>query len=170
MGDLLGNDAYVSDCEKYRYTLERHVGAGRLVYAFFGINPSTADASLDDQTVRKWRGFSERNNVGRFIVGNVFSYRATDVKELGLTTDDLFGDDHWRMQKHIIRSADALVPCWGSQAKVPKHLRCWIDQLFDTLCDQNYRYGTPLLCFGKTKAGDPKHPLTLGYDTPLIDI
>lgn len=169
MGDLLGNNAYVSECKKYRYTLERHVGAGNFTYAYFGINPSTADASTDDQTVRKWRGFSQRNNVGRFIVSNVFSFRATDVKELDKTNDDLFGDDHWRMQEYVIQSADALVPCWGSQNKIPKHLRCWVDQLFDRLCDQNYRFGTPLLCFGKTKDGDPKHPLTLGYDTPLVD-
>lgn len=170
MSDLLGNDAYVSECGKYRYELQRHVGAGPFTYAFFGINPSTADAMKDDQTVRKWRGYSERNKVGRFIVGNVFSYRATDVKELGRTTDCLFGDDHWRIQEHIIRSADALVPCWGDRKKVPKHLHCWIDQLFDALCDQNYRYGTPLLCFGKTKDGDPKHPLTLGYDKdPLVN-
>jgi len=169
MADLLGNDAYVSECGKYRYTLERFVGAGQSTYAFFGINPSTADASIDDATVRKFKGFSERNLVGRFIVGNVFSYRATDVKELGRTEDCLFGDDHWRMQDHILKTADALVPCWGSRKKIPNHLQPWIDQLWDRLCDQSYRFGKPLLCFGKTKDGDPKHPLMLGYDTPLID-
>ncbi len=170
MGDLLGNDAYVSDCGKYRYSLSRFVGAGQFTYAFFGINPSTADASKDDQTVRKWRGYSERNNVGRFEVSNVFSYRATDVKDLAETTDCLFGEAHWDIQNSIIRRADALVPCWGNQKKVPKHLRCWIDELFGRICHQNYKYGTPLLCFGKTKDGDPKHPLTLGYEKdPLVD-
>jgi len=169
MGDLPGNEAYVSDCGKYRYSLTRHVGAGPFRYAFFGINPSTADAMTDDQTVRKWRGYSERNSVGLFEVSNVFSYRATDVKELAQTTDDLFGEDHWRIQDSIIRSADALVPCWGNQNKVPKALRCWIDDLFDRLCHQNYKHGTPLLCFGKTKNGDPLHPLTLGYEkNPLV--
>ena len=29
--------------------------------------------------------------------------------------------------------------------------------------------GKPLLCFGLTKSRDPKHPLMLGYDTPLIE-
>jgi hypothetical protein len=170
MGDLLGNDAYISECGKYRYSLERHVGAGHFTYAFFGINPSTADASVDDQTVRKWRGYSERNHVGRFIVGNVFSYRATDVKELGQTTDCIFGDDHWRMQDHIIKTADALVPCWGRQTKLPPHLRPWVDQLFNRLCCESYRTRKPLLCFGLTKDGDPKHPLTLGYEKhPLLE-
>jgi hypothetical protein len=30
--------------------------------------------------------------------------------------------------------------------------------------------GKLVKCFGRTKAGDPKHPLMLGYDTPLVDI
>ena len=169
MVDQLGNDACLSECGKYRYSLSRHVGAGPFTYAFFGINPSTADATKDDQTVRKWRGFSALNDVGRFVVSNVFSFRATDVKVLARTTDDLFGEDHWRIQDIIIAQADALVPCWGSQKKVPDHLRPWIDELLGRLKHRNYYHGTPLLCFGHTKDGDPKHPLTLGYDTPLID-
>ena len=50
--------------------------------AFFGVNPSTADASSDDSTVRKWRGFTQRWGGSRFIVGNVFAYRSTDVRQL----------------------------------------------------------------------------------------
>lgn len=61
MGDLLGNDAHLSECGTYRYKLQRYVGAGEFTYAFFGIIPSTADASVDDRTVRKWWGFSQRN-------------------------------------------------------------------------------------------------------------
>ena len=171
MADLLGNDAYLSDCGKYRYSLTRHVGAGQLRFAFFGINPSTADATLDDATVRKWRGYCERNHAAIFEVANVFSYRATDVRELASVEDPFGGDEHWRIQDHIIRTADVLVPCWGSQKKVPDHLRPWIEELFGRLCHQNYRYGTDLMCFGKTKAGDPKHPLMLGYDkNPLVPV
>lgn len=107
--------------------------------------------------------------VGRFVVGNVFSYRATDVRELGNSGDCLFGEDHWRIQKNIIRTADALVPRWGNKKKVPEHLHCWIDELLDRLIGQIDDHGTPLLCFGHTKSGDPKHPPTLGYNTPLID-
>ena len=171
MGDLMGNDAYVSDCGKYRYSLIRHVGAGQLRFAFFGINPSTADARLDDATVRKWRGYCERNNGALFEVANVFSYRATDVKELANVDDPFGGNEHWRVQESIIRSADVLVPCWGRQKKVADHLRPWIDELFGRLCDESNRPGKFLMCFGKTKDGDPKHPLMLGYDKdPLVPL
>ena len=51
--------AVISDCGAYRYRLDRDVDPllGGPVYAFFGVNPSTADADIDVATVRKRRGF-----------------------------------------------------------------------------------------------------------------
>ena len=88
-------NAVISNCGMYRYRLDRMVSDSGPVYAFFGVNPSTADASVDDATVRKWRGFVQRWGGSRFIVGNVFAYRATDVNELATAVDpfgDLIGD------------------------------------------------------------------------------
>ncbi len=45
--------AVLSPCSLYRYRLERDVQLAGQVFAYFGINPSTADATLDDATVRK---------------------------------------------------------------------------------------------------------------------
>ncbi len=42
--------AILSPCGRYRYRLEREVQADGRVFAYFGINPSTADADLDDAT------------------------------------------------------------------------------------------------------------------------
>ena len=83
--------AIISHCGKYRYRLDRTVSDSGPVYAFFGVNPSTADASVDDATVRKWRGFVQRWGGSRFIVGNVFAYRSTDVRQLA-AVEDAFGD------------------------------------------------------------------------------
>ena len=52
--------AVLSPCGQYRFRLERTISMEGPVYAFFGINPSTADANLDDATVRKWIGFCKR--------------------------------------------------------------------------------------------------------------
>lgn len=38
---------------------------------------------------------------------------------------------------------------------------------FDTVLFMLLASGKPVMHFGLTKAGDPKHPLMLGYDTPL---
>ncbi|POA45578.1 hypothetical protein C1893_23265 [Pseudomonas sp. MPR-ANC1] len=157
--------AIISPCGQYRYRLDRDCGLpfeGSKVIAYFGINPSTADATLDDQTVRKWRGFTIRNGGHRFIVGNVFAYRATDVDEL-VRVDEPFGLE-WREHLiQIIAEADILVPCWGRLSKIPRALRRAPPELMKRLIDS----GKPVLHFGVTKSGDPLHPLLLPYETPL---
>ncbi|MFG6441107.1 DUF1643 domain-containing protein [Roseateles sp. LKC17W] len=154
--------AVLSPCRQYRYRLERTVAMEGPVYAFFGINPSTADASLDDATVRKWIGFCKRWGASRFIVGNVFAYRATDVRALA-SVEDPFGDDIGDHTTDIINEADILVPCWGKTTKVPPKLQFAFDVLLDALVSS----GKPVMHFGLTKCDSPKHPLMLGYDTPL---
>ncbi|MNJ40255.1 hypothetical protein D3C77_351460 [compost metagenome] len=158
--------AVISPCGLYRYRLERecsHPFEGSKVFAYFGINPSTADATLDDATVRKWKGFTVRNGGHRFIVGNVFSYRATDVRELA-RVDAPWGPEHMQHLTEIITSADVLVPCWGASGKVPPSLHYAIKNTLNLLLTS----GKPVLHFGLTASGDPKHPLMLGYDTQLI--
>lgn len=155
-------DAVISECGKYRYRLSREVQAEGKTFAFFGINPSTADASIDDPTVKKWKGFSLRNGAARFLVGNVFSYRSTDVRALATVAAE--GDEHWPHIFKIIEDADVLIPCWGSREKVPPRLRPYIDDLLNEIVSS----GKPVFHFGKTASGDPKHPLMLGYSTPLL--
>lgn len=158
--------AILSECRKYRYTLSRDVDMlGSRVFAYFGVNPSTADETLDDQTVKKWIGFTAKNTGSRFVVGNVFAYRATDVNELASVSDPIGP----RNDKHIttlIEQADVLVPCWGSREKLPKALRYRLDEVMATLVAS----GKPVLCFGHTASGDPKHPMMLSYETPLVPI
>lgn len=177
------SSAILSDCGKYRYRLERdqlpplpdciiddesfHPLTGKTL-AFFGINPSTADAHIDDATVRKWIGFSRRWGVGRFIVGNVFSLRSTDVKGLDSANRrhvPVTGFDHDRHIREIISEADILVPCWGDSGKVDRNLRPCIGDLNRKL----HASGKPVMTFGFTASGDPKHPLMLSYSTPLTE-
>lgn len=160
----MNRSAWVSKCQKYRYTLSRTWKDDGLLFAFFGINPSTADASIDDQTVMKWVGFTERNGGRGFIVGNVFAYRATNVKELAECADPVGGDANLGHIQRIIDKADVLVPCWGNTTKVPKQLRHHFSALALNLLES----GKPVKTFGRTKSGDPKHPLMLGYDTELV--
>ena len=165
--------AVISACGLYRYRLDRdcepliRLAPAEVLkpptFAYFGINPSTADASIDDATVRKWRGFTERNSGGHFIVGNVFAFRSTDPKGLKFT-DDPFGPERDAYLSRIIAEADVLVPCWGNLDKMPKELRgapaVLLEQLLAT--------GKPVLHFGVTDSKQPKHPLMLAYDTPLL--
>lgn len=162
--------AVISPCGTYRYRLERDVNAARsMVFMYIGVNPSTADANVDDATVRKWRGFTERNYGGRFVVGNLFGFRATDVAELEHQIDPI-GPRNGEHLLSMMAEADVIVPCWGSRAKLPKRLFGHVDLMLCIIRNEASRQGKPLQCFGLTNGGDPKHPLMLGYDTPLVPL
>lgn len=164
MSDLAGSSAVISDCGLYRYRLDRHVGAGRLVIAYLGVNGSTADGETDDHTVRKWTGFSRRIGAFRYIVGNAFGYRAKDVRALAEAADPV-GPMNDEYLVEIISEADLIVPCWGRIGKAPKRLQ----GRFDAVLSMARASGKPIKCFGLTRCGSPVHPLTLSYDTPLVD-
>lgn len=154
--------AVISPCGLYRYHLSRSIGMGDRRVTFIGVNPSTADAHVDDATVRKWVGFARRWGFDRIDVVNLFAFRATDVRQLPKVADPVGpANDH-----HItvaLERADLVVPCWGSITKLPWQLCSRIAAVREML----YNADRPLQCLGKTKHGDPRHPLMLGYDTPL---
>jgi len=165
MTDLLTRgSAVISDCRLYRWRLDRILGSTGIVFAYFGVNGSTADGEEDDQTVMKWNGFTVRNGGSRYIVGNAFGLRARDVKKLAAAADPI-GPLNDVYLADIIAEADVLVPCWGSRFKLPRGLRPRLDDMKTMI----FAARKPVKVFGFTDAGDPLHPLMLSYATPLID-
>lgn len=156
--------AILSPCGQYRFRLERDVQMEGIVAALFGVNPSTADAQVNDATIRKDIGFAKVHGWRRIIKGNVCAYRATDVRELAtaMIMPSAYLENLGHLQK-IIADADILVPCWGRRSKMPLHMRHDIDRVLELLVIS----GKPVFHFGLTACGQPKHPLMLGYDTPL---
>ena len=160
--------AVLSPCGLYRYRLERSVGMDGPVFAFFGINPSTADATENDPTVRKWIGFTKTWAGSRFIVGNVWPLRSKNVKALATATKWKHIDrENWQHLEQMVAEADVLVPCWGDRGKVPRAMHNDLDRLRAWLVTQGQATGKPVRCFGLTKGGDPMHPLRLAYSTEL---
>lgn len=158
MGDCAVS-AILSPCGRYRYRLERE-GLGEGATAVIMVNPSTADADQDDHTIRKLRGFGERYQWGRIIVGNLFAWRATDVRELGRAADPV-GPENAQHIAHILKDADRIVFAWGPIAKQPRyyrHLWAAVDHASRLMLKQPLSLGAPAKC------GHPCHPLTLGYD------
>ena len=157
--------AVISECGRYRYRLTRSVGMGSRVVVFVGVNPSTADAATDDATVRKWCGFARRWGFDKIEVVNLFAFRSTDVRALAAAEDPVGP----RCDEHLaeaISAAEWIVPCWGSSTKVPGHLRGRIANVSRLLLERRPARAS-LLCLGRTSSGDPRHPLMLGYNTPL---
>jgi hypothetical protein len=156
--------AIISDCGRYRYRLERD-GPGDGSTLVIMVNPSTADAEQDDATIRKLKGFGRHNGWGRIIVGNLFAYRATDVREL--RTIDLH-ESYLTNLQHLtamMGEANRIVVAWGPITKVPRHLR----EVWKDIPHRASQWGKGLLSIGEpAKCGHPKHPLMLSYSLPII--
>lgn len=163
MMDMIGNGAIFSECGQYRLRLDRYIGAGDVVAAVFGVNPSQAGADHNDQTSKKWIGFGKRLRWRRYVAANAFGLIATDVRDLA-TAADPYGPRYKETVAEVISEADVLIACWGSRKKLPKVLRPRLDDMAMHLRQS----GKPVFCWGHTASGDPIHPMMLGYATPLI--
>lgn len=155
-------NAIISLCGLFRYRLERHGLSGAGAVAWIMVNPSTADATEDDQTIRRVIGFSERLGAGWLIVGNKFACQATDVGELR-TCADPRGPDNDRHLAEIMREAQTVIVAWGPLSKLPPTLR----KRWTTVAMIARDAGVTLQCLGTAKDGHPRHPLMLAADTPL---
>lgn len=133
-------------------------------------NPSTADAEVDDPTIRKCIGFARRWGCGGIVVVNVCAYRATKPGALLQVNDpvgvsNLEAFDRLRYDRAFYvangrSGVKALVAGWGDA--LPKALAHHAEQALGWLV------GEPVMCLGRTKGrGNPRHPLMLSYDTPL---
>jgi hypothetical protein len=143
-------DALISECGKYRYWLMRTWDVDRGCLDCVLLNPSTADATKDDATIRRLIGFAARRGHGSVRVYNLFAYRATNPKELRLVSDPVGPDnDAW------LDGIRGTVLCaWGNHAY--KLREC---QVIGILRKQ----GCDLVILGLTKNGYPKHPVRLPY-------
>lgn len=130
--------AILSPCGRYRLRLDRVTGDVGPVVAIIGVNPSTADASKDDPTIRKDIGFATRLGWSRIIKANLCGYRATDVRELAAVADPVGPDTDLHLLQ-IMTEADVIVAAWGRDVY---HLRG--DDPLKTICGRS-TYGWSII-------------------------
>lgn len=103
--------AKFSPCRNWRYTLHREWADGQSV-AFLMFNPSTADESTDDPTIRKCIGFAKRWEYGRLVIVNLFAIRGTDPKIVARVSDPVGPLNNY----HIVKATEGcreLICAWG---------------------------------------------------------
>lgn len=155
-----GSTARFSDCGTYRYELARRWSHGPAV-AWIMLNPSTADASVDDPTIRRCIQFSRGWGMGGLVVVNLFALRSTDPAALKTAAWPVGPENDDAIHDAIVRSR-AVVAAWG----VHGDLRGRADEVREMVAV----LGRPLSCLGTTKDGHPRHPLYVKGDTPLMTL
>jgi hypothetical protein len=143
--------AIISPCGLYRYRLERRFGDGP-ASLFIMLNPSTADAEIDDPTIRRCIRFAQSFGCGRLLVGNLFAFRATKPADL-MKASDPEGPDNLKHLKKMCAEAQLCIAAWGAHGKYRGQGQRIIGRLS--------AWDVPLHHLKMTKAGHPCHPLYL---------
>ena len=149
---MMIRSAELSECGTYRYTLERRCrGEVRRTLVFIGLNPSTADAERDDNTIRRIVGFANYWGFDRVLVVNLFAFRATHPSILSAQVDPI-GPDNDKHIRDVVAVADDVLCGWGERGGLLDRDAAVRRLLLEAGIDS-------VSCLGKTKSGQPKHPL-----------
>ena len=156
---------------KHRYTLERsklqdaedvHKGAHKGTVMFVMLNPSTADGTKNDATLRRCVSFATDWGYDHLVVTNLFSLRATKPDDLWSKTGPARNDernDDWI--EHHAHRADTVVCAWGAfQKAVPR-----AHEVLQLLRDKGHKL---VYTIGDlSQSGHPRHPLRIPSGTLL---
>lgn len=148
-------DAVLSPCGLYRYSLRRQWAPGHLV-AFVGLNPSTADANIDDRTICKCRGFARRWGYSGFVMVNLFAFRATNPRVMKKAADPVGPENDAYLKHWSATTTCGLVAMWGAHGRFMERDTTVI-KLLQGRID----------CLRHNQDGTPCHLLYLPYSSRL---
>lgn len=157
---MLAKGALFSPDKKYRYYLWRIWDTSKKYSVFLMLNPSTADETVDDPTIRKCMGFGHRWDAGGIIVVNLFAYRSTSPAALKKVEDPVGPDN----DKHILNIMSVKnrpnICAWGSHGVLLDRASHVTKLLRSGGVELNYLRMTE-------RSNQPGHPLYIPYETPL---
>ena len=146
--------AEFSDCRTWRYALWRLWDAGQGCVMFVGLNPSTADETKDDPTIRRCIRFAHDWGYGGIYMLNLFAFRATNPKVMKMA-DDPVGPTNDECLTYYQTRCQRPIVAWGGHGKFMRR---------DLAVQKHGVLRPPLECLKKTKNGSPGHPLYLPAD------
>ena len=149
------SNAILSSDRKYRYVLERAWDESLPKAMFIGLNPSMANETKDDPTVKRLITFAKSLNYDGFYLLNLFAYRSTQPENLWKVKNPIgnTNDDYILEYSNL---SDMVIACWGNKGTYKNRSK----EVSDLL--------NQLHCFGKNKTGQPKHPLYLKRTASIV--
>lgn len=146
--------AVFSEDRSYRYLLVRAWAAGPAM-TFVMLNPSTADETTNDPTLRRCIGFARAAGCGAVRVVNLCAWRASDPAALRMVSDPV-GPSNNKWLAWAVAQAGPLVAALGARADLGR-----VAEVLALIGSRD------LQCLGLTANGHPRHPLYLPSTTPL---
>jgi hypothetical protein len=140
--------------DNHRLYLRRSwIGVGGIA-CWVLLNPSTADDRRDDATVRRIIGFSKRWGFRGFVLVNLFTFRATDPRDLAdCPLARAIGEGADEAIVQAAGESQIVVCAWGDAGILAGRNESVLELLRDL----------PLYCIDFTHAGNPTHPVRAKY-------
>ena len=146
--DSFQSAATFSKCRTWRYSLARTWDVELPAVAFVGLNPSTADETADDPTIRRCVRFARDWDYGGIVMLNLFAYRATDPRDMKAAPDPI-GPENDTYLRTCASRAGLVVAAWGAHGAY----RDRAQEVVDRGLLGNFTV------LGLTNGGHPRHPL-----------
>lgn len=143
--------AIFSEDRRYRYVLWRIWDKSKPKVMIVGLNPSTADETMNDPTINRCINFAKLWGYGGLYVLNLFAFRATLPKDLRKAEDPI-SDKNDDYIKSYAKLCDKVVCAWGNNGSYNKR-----GQKVLLYLDNAYYIKL-------NKSGEPAHPLYLKKD------
>ena len=138
--------ATISPCQQYRYELRRVWDESEPLVLFVCLNPSIANAEIEDNTSRVCINYAKRWGYGGFLIGNLFAYRSKDQSALYKVSDPV-GPENDVWLKKLQAEASLVVCAWSDTGAFKSRDK-------EVLAFLNLPH-----CLVKLKSGRPGHPL-----------
>lgn len=106
------NGAIFSDCRKYRYVLWRSWDESKGKVMFIGLNPSTANESSNDPTIRRVISFAKEWGFGGVYMLNLFALVSPYPEDLKGCADPVGENDAYLLE--YSKKADRIIYAYGS--------------------------------------------------------
>lgn len=168
-GTALGREAVLSVGGTHRYRLDRTWGIGPVI-GFVMLNPSTADARVDDPTIRRCMGFGRSLGGGGVTIVNLSSYRSPHPADIPTRRPPRA---YREANLQAIADACALVAATGGRliagwgARVDDRRLAYLHQSIDTFVRVAVDHAIVVECLGTTRSGQPRHPLYVRATTAV---
>lgn len=138
----------------YRYSLHRIWNDSRPLLLFVLLNPSTADETRDDPTIKRCIARAINTGFGGVEIVNIFAWRSIYPKSL-LTCDDPVGPENDHAIRRATERSQMVICGWGKHGELHDRGRVVLKLI---------RSASRVPHALKLNAdGTPRHPLYLGY-------